>query len=42
MEMNEYDRRHIVEIVENAGCRILRVEPTDHGSVRGGIVVAVR
>lgn len=42
MEMNEYDQARIVRIIENAGCRVSGIEPTNHGGVRGGIVTAMR
>ncbi|MEA2572339.1 MAG: hypothetical protein QOI24_4340 [Acidobacteriota bacterium] len=42
MEMNEYDRTRILRIFEREGLRSMHIEPTDHGGMSGGIVVAIR
>jgi SAM-dependent methyltransferase len=42
MEMNEYDRTRILRIFESEGLRSTHIEPTDHGGMSGGIVVAIR
>ncbi|MEA2274963.1 MAG: hypothetical protein QOI98_3671 [Solirubrobacteraceae bacterium] len=42
MEMNEYDRTRILRIFESEGLRSMHIEPTDHGGMSGGIVVAIR
>jgi SAM-dependent methyltransferase len=40
MEMNEYDRTRILQIFEAEGLRSVHIEPTNHGGMSGGIVVA--
>jgi len=42
MEMNEYDRTRILRIFASEGLRSMHIEPTDHGGMSGGIVVAIR
>lgn len=40
MQMNAYDMSTVRSEIEAAGCVVRHVEPTDHGGIRGAIVIA--
>jgi SAM-dependent methyltransferase len=42
MQMNEYDIERVTAILRKHGCDEPRVIPTDHGGIKGAIVVATR
>jgi SAM-dependent methyltransferase len=42
MQMNEYDLERVTAILRAHGCDEPRVIPTDHGGIKGAIVVATR
>jgi SAM-dependent methyltransferase len=42
MQMNEYDLERVAAILRRHGCEEPRVIPTDHGGMKGAIMVATR
>jgi hypothetical protein len=42
MEMNTYDLDRIKAMIRAAGCGEPTLIPTDHGGIRGAIVIAQR
>jgi SAM-dependent methyltransferase len=42
MQMNEYDLERVTSILRRHGCDEPRVIPTDHGGMKGAIVIATR
>jgi trans-aconitate methyltransferase len=42
MQMNEYDPSRVMAILRRHGCDEVRVVPTDHGGIKGAIVIASR
>ncbi|MEA2237251.1 MAG: hypothetical protein QOC81_1975 [Thermoanaerobaculia bacterium] len=42
MQMNEYDLRRVTAILRRRGCDEIRVVPTDHGGIKGAILIASR
>jgi SAM-dependent methyltransferase len=42
MQMNEYDLGRVTAILQRHGCEESRVIPTDHGGIKGAILVARR
>ena len=42
MQMNEYDPARVMTILHNHGCDVARAIPTDHGDIKGAIVIATR
>jgi SAM-dependent methyltransferase len=42
MQMNEYDPSCVMAILRSHGCDEVRIVPTDHGGIKGAIVIASR
>ena len=42
MQMNEYDPLRVMAILRRHGCGEARIVPTDHGGIKGAIVIASR